>query len=107
MAPRARSIRGEKSDIDPSRANYSDSNIAHPTPVGLYPCGASAEGACDMVGNVFEWTSSEWPKGSGMYVWRGGSFSYYRRFARSSCRDDGLPEVQDEDLGFRLAGGIL
>jgi formylglycine-generating enzyme required for sulfatase activity len=93
--------------IDPSRANYSDSNIAHPTPVGLYPCGASAEGACDMVGNVFEWTSSEWPKGRGMYVWRGGSFSYYRRFARSSCRDDGLPEVQDEDLGFRLAGGIL
>ncbi|MFN0168063.1 MAG: formylglycine-generating enzyme family protein, partial [Bryobacteraceae bacterium] len=58
-------------DIDPSRANYDESKIGHPTPVGLYPSGASAEGACDMVGNVLEWTSSELSKGSGTYVWRG------------------------------------
>src|ERR1019366_6782298 len=31
-------------DIDPSRANYDESKIGHPTPVGLYPSGASAEG---------------------------------------------------------------
>ena len=28
-------------DIDPSRANYDESKIGHPTPVGLYPCGVS------------------------------------------------------------------
>jgi formylglycine-generating enzyme required for sulfatase activity len=49
-------------DIDPSRANYGESEIRHPTPVGLYPSGASAEGVYDMVGNVIEWTSSEWSK---------------------------------------------
>jgi hypothetical protein len=92
-------------DIDPSRANYDEGGIGHPTPVGLYPSGASAEGVCDLVGNVFEWTSSEWPKGSGTYVWRGGSFVDYRRSARSSCRYNDLPDVY-HFLGFRLAGGI-
>ena len=93
-------------DIDPSRANYDESKIGHPTPVGLYPCGASAEGACDMIGNVFEWTSSEWEKDSGTYVWRGGSFDVDRRYARSSYRIDYQPGVQNRYLGFRLAGGI-
>jgi len=93
-------------DIDPSRANYFDSKIGHPTPVGLYPCGVSAEGACDMVGNVWEWTSSEYSKGSGTYVWRGGSFIDVRRYARSSFRVFVRPDDQGRDLGFRLAGGI-
>ena len=93
-------------DIDPSRANYDESKIGHPTPVGLYPSGASAEGACDMVGNVFEWTSSEWSKGSGTYVWRGGSFGGDRWSARSSYRGSLRPDERDRNLGFRLAGGI-
>ncbi|MBL8236935.1 MAG: SUMF1/EgtB/PvdO family nonheme iron enzyme [Bryobacterales bacterium] len=93
-------------DINPSRANYSESNLHRPTPVGLYPSGASAEGACDMIGNVWEWTSSEWEKGSGTYVWRGGAFGNNRRDARSSCRLFGQPVVQSLTLGFRLAGGI-
>lgn len=93
-------------DINPSRANYDENRIGHPTPVGLYPSGASAEGACDMVVNVFEWTSSEWSKGSGSYVWRGGSFFGDRTFARSSFRHHDPPEVQNLSMGFRLAGGI-
>jgi formylglycine-generating enzyme required for sulfatase activity len=93
-------------DIDPSRANYIESKIGHPTPVGLYPSGASAEGACDMAGNVWEWTSSEYSKGSGTYVWRGGSFGSDRGLARSSCRSGVRPGGRFGILGFRLAGGI-
>jgi formylglycine-generating enzyme required for sulfatase activity len=93
-------------DINPSRANYDESKIGHPTPVGLYPSGASAEGACDLVGNVLEWTSSEWSKGGGTYVWRGGSFGSLRRNARSSFRVFDLPDEQLDYLGFRVAGGI-
>lgn len=93
-------------DIDPSRANYSDSNIGHPTPVGLYPTGVSAEGAFDMIGNVLEWTSSQYSKGSGSYVWRGGSFGDVRLVARSSFRSGVGPVAQFGYLGFRLAGGI-
>jgi len=89
-------------DIDPSRANYADSNIGHPTPVGLYP----ADGPCDMIGNVLEWTSSPWEEGSNSYVWRGGSFIGNRRGARSSYRGGDLLDAQYSYLGFRLAGGI-
>ena len=92
--------------IDPTRANYDDSKVGHPTPVGLYPSGASAEGACDMVGNVLEWTSSEWSKGSGTYVWRGGSFFLNRWLARSSYRYSYQPDVRSRNLGFRVARGI-
>jgi len=92
--------------IDPSRANFDDSKIGHPTPVGLYPCGVSAEGVLDLIGNVLEWTSSEWEKGSGTYVWRGGSFGGYRGYARSSYRDYDQADVLFGSLGFRLGGGI-
>ena len=92
-------------DIDPARANYGDSNLGHPTPVGLYPLGVSAEGAYDLIGNVWEWTSSEWETGSGTYVWRGGSFNNNRRNARSSYRNNNQPDEQNQNLGFRVAGG--
>jgi len=93
-------------DIDPSHANYDESKVGHPTPVGLYPSGVSAEGAHDMIGNVFEWTSSEWFQGSGTYVWRGGSFDGVRGGARSSYRYGGRPGELVRYLGFRVAGGI-
>jgi formylglycine-generating enzyme required for sulfatase activity len=92
-------------DISPFLANCAASGIGHPTPVGLYPAGASAEGACDLIGNVFEWTSSKWSTEIGAYVWRGGSFGSRRRVARSSCVSF-RPLDQCHDLGFRLAGGI-
>ena len=39
-----------------------------PNAGGLYPSGASAEGALDMVGNVAEWTSSAREQGGGWCV---------------------------------------
>jgi iron(II)-dependent oxidoreductase len=92
--------------IDPSRANYDESKVGHPTPVGLYPCGVSAEGAHDMIGNVWEWTSSEWSPGSETFVWRGGSFFINRGDARSSYRGVSQPVRQSRYLGFRVAGGV-
>ena len=41
----------------------------------------------------------------GHHVWRGGSFNNNRRNARSSYRNNNQPDEQDENLGFRLAGG--
>ena len=67
--------------------------------------GTPMQGAYDMVGNVFEWTSSKWSKGGGTYVWRGGSFNNNRRNARSSFRNYLQPLDQLQNLGFRLAGG--
>jgi formylglycine-generating enzyme required for sulfatase activity len=92
-------------DIDPSRVNYDESKIGHPTPVGLYPSGASAEGACDLIGNVNEWTLSVY-EGDGNYVLRGGSFISFRKSARSSYRGFNDQRTRAVGLGFRLASDI-
>jgi formylglycine-generating enzyme required for sulfatase activity len=44
---------------DESRFDFSD-GLAHTTPVGSYPQGASPYGLLDMGGNVAEWTRSYW-----------------------------------------------
>lgn len=93
-------------DVDPSRANYDESLLGHPTPAGQYPAGASPEGVHDLAGNVWEWTSSEYAKGSGSLVWRGGSFAYSRRYVRSSCRFTFPPGGHSPVLGLRVAAGI-
>ncbi|MFN7920409.1 MAG: formylglycine-generating enzyme family protein [Bryobacteraceae bacterium] len=93
-------------DIDPSRANYDESKIGHPTPVGLYPTGASVEGVLDLIGNVWEWTDSWYDKDQDTRVVRGGAFYNLRDYARASYRDYSLPDDLYDGLGFRVAGGI-
>ncbi len=43
---------------DAERANYNDTGIGRPTPVGCFPAGAATCGALDLAGNVWEWTST-------------------------------------------------
>ena len=43
---------------DSERANYKETGIGAPSPVGCFPAGAAACGALDMVGNVMEWMAT-------------------------------------------------
>jgi formylglycine-generating enzyme required for sulfatase activity len=43
---------------DPERANYQDTGIERPSPIGCFPSGSALCGAQDMLGNVLEWTST-------------------------------------------------
>jgi len=43
-------------DANPRLMNYCESKIGHPTPVGVYPRGASPEGALDMAGTCGRWS---------------------------------------------------
>lgn len=84
-------------------------------PVGKYA--ANPFGVFDMLGNVAEWTCSEYdseykggetrcaPTGAagGRRVLRGGSWSDYPGLVRFAYRFPAAPEYRKFDLGFRLA----
>ena len=102
-------------DWSDDRANIDASGIKHPTPVGMYPNGATPSGIHDLPGNVFEWTSSmyrDYPyspadgrndaDADGGRVVRGGSWSYDPGDARCAYRNWGLPGFFSDDGGFRV-----
>jgi len=103
--------------FDSSRANTRESSRPATTPVGAYPSGASPYDAQDMVGNVWEWTSSvfkpypysasdgrESANSTESRVLRGGAWGLgVAGVARAAYRNHGLPVVLVGYVGFRVA----
>ncbi|MEM7245627.1 MAG: SUMF1/EgtB/PvdO family nonheme iron enzyme [Acidobacteriota bacterium] len=105
-------------DDAPNRelANFGG-GVGDTTPVGTYPKGASAEGALDLAGNVWEWCH-DWqatypsgdresdptgPERGDRRVLRGGSFNGHPNYLRSAFRHAYPPEGTGGLVGFRLA----
>jgi len=90
-------------------------NVGAPTPVGVYPLGATPERVCDLAGNVWEWCS-DWygayananvldPPGAACgsgRVLRGGSWFDIPLYCRSARRCYGAPDSGYGILGFRV-----
>ncbi|MBN1347376.1 MAG: SUMF1/EgtB/PvdO family nonheme iron enzyme [Phycisphaerae bacterium] len=98
--------------------NFAEGNVGHPTPVGVYPLGASAEGALDLAGNVWEWCHDRFGDYSGKpqvdptgpssgdgRVLRGGSWDDNPWVCRSALRGTDATGGRDVYVGFRLAAG--
>ena len=71
-------------------------------------------GLHDMLGNVWEWTCSQYKKhydgteekcsdSARYYSLRGGSWGHRPRWVRAAGRDDGYPGNRYNYIGFRLA----
>ena len=96
---------------DAERGNYDDTGIADTSAVGSFP--GNGFGLHDMVGNVWEWTRTEYgapysapePEAStesSAIVVRGGGWGDRRFAARCACRVRGHPVDRGLDLGFRV-----
>ena len=81
--------------------------------MGTFPQGTTQHGLRDIVGNVFEWTASDFelyedhPEGvtakEGKVI-RGGAFnSAYAMFANPALRFPSDPKAHNHGIGFRCA----
>lgn len=103
----------------PEHANLGQRHL-QPAPVGAYPRGASALGVHQLIGDVWEWTSSGWhpypgfeafpyPEYSQVFfggdyrVLRGGSFGTDPAAIRSTFRNWDHPNRRQIFAGFRCA----
>jgi iron(II)-dependent oxidoreductase len=108
-----------ESAADGSRANLEGASL-RPAAVGAYPEGASAYGVEQLIGDVWEWTSSDfqpWPGfrpmlydtysapffGGDFQVLRGGSWATAASTVRPSFRNWDLPIRRQIFAGLRLA----
>lgn len=111
---------------DPTRCNIRATGIGRPSPVGTFsPFGDSTAGITDLIGNVWEWTSSAWgdsyrqPTHRYPYdpddgredqhapgvrrVIRGGAFYYATDCANNHTRNRIPPDTRHPGGGFRVA----
>ncbi|MFJ2742826.1 ergothioneine biosynthesis protein EgtB [Streptomyces sp. NPDC087440] len=116
-----RSLRYPWGDADPTpeRANLGQRHL-RPAPAGAYPGGASPLGIRQLIGDVWEWTSSDFLPypgfaafpyreysevffGPGHKVLRGGSFAVDEVACRGTFRNWDLPVRRQIFAGFRTA----
>ncbi|NJM13530.1 MAG: formylglycine-generating enzyme family protein [Synechococcaceae cyanobacterium SM1_2_3] len=108
-------------ELDPNRANYSNTGLNTTSAVGCFTGGASPYGCEEMSGNVWEWTRSlfgdypypqEGPERQAREnmnapdnvsrVLRGGAFYSDAGNVRCACRLDFNPGYRSADFGFRV-----
>ncbi|NDD65558.1 MAG: hypothetical protein EBZ36_16520, partial [Acidobacteria bacterium] len=109
---------GEK--FDSARCNTFESHIRRTTPVGIF-ANATPEGAYDLSGNAYTWTSTIYDGFS--YPWRddereypedaearrlvrGGSWYLNLDLARAAFRSLDHPANRDDRNGFRVVCGL-
>jgi iron(II)-dependent oxidoreductase len=103
----------------PERANLGQRHL-RPAPAGAYPAGAAPSGARQLIGDVWEWTSSDFGPYPGFTAWpykeysevffgpeykvlRGGSFGVSPVACRGTFRNWDYPIRRQIFTGFRTA----
>ena len=74
------------------------------TPVTRFPQGASPYSVYDMVGNVFEWTASQWDENN--HVLKGCSWDDLPGTCRAAMRHGRPPQSKHILIGFRCVSEV-
>ena len=82
-------------------AKRCNTSRAGTTPVDAHPQGATPEGVCDLVGNVWEWCGEHRPTASKTRPVRGGAFN--TRSPNNHSRIRAIARDARPDVGFRCA----
>jgi formylglycine-generating enzyme required for sulfatase activity len=84
-------------------ANCSEFGLNDTTPVGQFPRSASPYKTYDMIGNVWEWTSTERTMANGQdaRVLKGGSFAFSIHLLHAALELPEEPSLAMPDIGFR------
>ncbi len=85
--------------------NSDEAGIGRTTAVGAFPRGAAECGVEDMSGNVWEWTATLID--DRYYSVRGGSWYYYRDYARVADRYRVNPVNSYYNYGFRVVSPVF
>ena len=103
---------------DESRGNLFENGLWSPAPIGAFPKGQSADGCHQMIGDVWEWTTSDYVPYPGFKsefdeyndkwfvgqkVLRGGSFATPQIHIRATYRNFFYPHERWMIGGFRCA----
>jgi formylglycine-generating enzyme required for sulfatase activity len=92
---------------NPDLANYEETKIGAPSPVGLFPRGSTPDGIADMAGNVWEW-SADWYDSEEKYrVLRGGSWFIPSSDLRAAVRNWFRPGSWGGNVGFRCVREVF
>ena len=89
--------------FDKALCNSFEDKHGGTTSVDTYHEGKDPYGCYDMVGNVWEWTSSFYDKDRDTYVLRGGSWHSNQDFCRCAARNNIHPDFRSDNGGFRCA----
>jgi hypothetical protein len=97
-------------NINETTSSVVGTNLREPTPVGIYPQGASKYGVLDLIGNVWEWCLNVENdlnridlEVDALRALRGGSWISEWMFAHTVRRRVQRPDSRFPDFGFRLA----
>lgn len=89
---------------DPAKLNSGVESLRDLVPVGSFPAGASPYGMLDAAGNVFQWTSTPWPIGSGKMTVKGSAWEDFAGVGRGASLHGRRTWIRHAIVGFRCAG---
>lgn len=98
---------------DPERGNLWIAGVKKPAAVDKFSTGASASGVCHLIGNVWEWMSTDFSESAasaGLHFetllksLRGGAFdTYFESHATCQLQSGDQPIARRHNVGFRCA----